>query len=380
MTMSERFSFARWWGIVLKEFVQLRRDRVTFGMIIGIPIIQMTLFGFAINTDPKHLPTAVILADQSEFTRSFVAAMRNSAYFDIVATLPDQESGRRALTQGRVLFVLDIPENFTRDLVKGARPSVLVEADATDSTAVGTALAALPSLARSVLQKDLTGPLSRLAVADPAFDVQIHRLYNPEAITQYNVVPGLMGVILTMTMVMMTGLAITRERERGTMENLLATPVLPIEVTTGKIIPYVAIGLLQVAIILLAARFVFGVPVVGSVVTLYLSALLFVAANLSIGIMLSSLAQNQLQGVQLTFFYFLPNILLSGFMFPFAGMPKWAQFIGDLLPLTYFNRLVRGILLKGAGWADLWPHLWPMAVFMVVVMSIAVRVYRRTLD
>jgi len=380
MSMRERFSVARWWGVARKEFLQLRRDRVTFAMIIGIPIIQMTLFGFAINTDPKHLPTAVILADQSEFTRSFVAAMRNSAYFDVVSTLPDQESGRRALNQGKVLFVLDIPEGFTRELVKGAHPSLLVEADATDSTAVGTALAALPSIAQSVLQKDLKGPLSSLAVADAAFDVQVHRLYNPEAITQYNVVPGLMGVILTMTMVMMTGLAITRERERGTMENLLATPVLPIEVTTGKIIPYVAIGLLQVSIILLAARFVFGVPVVGSVVTLYLSALLFVAANLSVGIMLSSLAQNQLQGVQLTFFYFLPNILLSGFMFPFAGMPRWAQLVGNLLPLTYFNRLVRGILLKGAGWADLWPHVWPMLVFMLVVMTVAVRFYRRTLD
>jgi len=380
MSMRERFSFARWWGVARKEFLQLRRDRITFAMIIGIPIIQMALFGFAINTDPKHLPTAVVLADQSEFTRSFIAAMRNSEYFDIVSTLPDQESGRRALTQGKVLFVLDVPQGFTRELVKGAHPSLLVEADATDSTAVGTALGALPSIAQSVLQKDLKGPLSSLAVADAAFDVKVHRLYNPEAITQYNVVPGLMGVILTMTMVMMTGLAITRERERGTMENLLATPVLPIEVTTGKILPYVAIGLLQVSIILLAARFVFGVPVVGSVVTLYLSALLFVAANLSVGIMLSSLAQNQLQGVQLTFFYFLPNILLSGFMFPFAGMPRWAQFIGNLLPLTYFNRLVRGILLKGAGWADLWPHVWPMLVFMLVVMTVAVRFYRRTLD
>ena len=380
MSMRERFSFARWWGVARKEFLQLRRDRVTFAMIVGIPIIQMTLFGFAINADPKHLPTAVILADQSEFTRSFIAAMRNSEYFDIVSSLPDEQSGHRALVQGKVLFVLNVPEGFTRDLAKGARPSLLVEADATDSTAVGNALAALPSLARTVLQKDLTGPLSRLAIAEPAFDVQVHRLYNPDAITQYNVVPGLMGVILTMTMVMMTGLAVTRERERGTMENLLATPVLPIEVTTGKILPYVAIGLLQVSIILVAARYVFGVPVVGSVVTLYLSALLFVAANLSVGIMLSSLAQNQLQGVQLAFFYFLPNILLSGFMFPFAGMPRWAQFIGNLLPLTYFNRLVRGILLKGADWTDLWPHLWPMMVFMVVVMTFAVRFYRRTLD
>jgi len=233
--MNQRFSIARWWGIVRKEFLQLRRDRVTFAMIIAIPIIQMTLFGFAINNDPKHLPTAVITADQSEFTRSFLAAMRNSDYFDIVATLPDEDSGRRALVQGKVLFVLDIPAGFTRDLVKGAHPSLLVEVDATDSTAVGASINALPSIAQSVLQKDLTGALSGLAVGAPAFDVQVHRLYNPEGITQYNVVPGLMGVILTMTMVMMTGLAITRERERGTMENLLATPVLPIEVTTGKI-------------------------------------------------------------------------------------------------------------------------------------------------
>jgi len=378
--MRERFSFARWWGIVRKEFLQLRRDRVTFAMIIGIPLIQMTLFGFAINTDPKHLPTAVIESDQSEFTRSLIAAMRNSEYFDILATLPDEQSGRRALTQGKVLFVLNIPAGFTRDLVKGARPSLLLEADATDSTAVGTAIAALPSLAQSVLQKDLTGPLSPLAAGPAAFDVQIHRLYNPESITQYNVVPGLMGVILTMTMVIMTGLAITRERERGTMENLLATPVLPIEVTTGKVLPYVAIGLLQATIILLAARFAFAIPVTGNLLLLYLASLLFIAATLAVGIMMSSLSQNQLQGVQLAFFYFLPNILLSGFLFPFAGMPRWAQAIGNVLPLTYFNRLVRAILLKGAGWGDVWPHIWPMMIFLLVMMGIAVRVYRRTLD
>jgi ABC-2 type transport system permease protein len=379
--MRAEFSVARWWAIVRKEFLQLRRDRITFAMIIAIPIIQMTLFGFAINTDPRHLPAAVIAADDSEFTRSFVAAMRNSTYFDVVATLPDQESARAALTQGRVLFVLDIPADFTRDLVKGRRPALRMDVDATDPGAVGPAVAALPFLAQSVLQKDMTGALAGVARrTEPAFDVQLHKLYNPEGITQYNVVPGLMGVILTMTMVMMTGLAITRERERGTMENLLATPVLPLEVTSGKIVPYVAIGLLQVTIVVLAAHFVFGVPFLGSVVALYLGALLFIAASLAVGIMLSSLAQNQLQGVQLTFFYFLPNILLSGFMFPFAGMPRWAQSIGNILPLTYFHRVVRGILLKGAGWGDLWPNIWPMAVFMAVVMMIAVRVYRRTLD
>ncbi|KVQ64942.1 ABC transporter permease [Burkholderia territorii] len=378
--LRESFSVARWWSIVLKEFLQLRRDRVTFAMIVGVPIIQLALFGFAINTDPKHLPTAMIVADSSPFARSFVAAMRNSAYFDIVATLPDETAGRHALARGDVQFVLSVPADFSKRLLRGERPSLLVEADATDPVATASAIGALPGLVQPVADKDLTGPLAHLNGRPAAFDVVLHRLYNPEGITQYNVVPGLMGVILTMTMVMMTGLAITRERERGTMENLLATPVRPLEVMTGKIVPYVFIGLIQVSIILAAARYVFDVPFVGGVFAIYLSALLFIAANLTVGITLSSLAQNQLQAMQLAVFYFLPNILLSGFMFPFAGMPKWAQFVGNLLPLTYFNRLVRGILLKGNDWADLWPSVWPVAVFTLVVMGIALRFYRRTLD
>lgn len=380
MSTGTGFSLMRWWSVVLKEFLQLRRDRVTFAMIVGIPIVQLALFGFAINTDPKHLPTAVIVHDQSEFSRSFIAAMRNSAYFDIVETLPDEEAGRRALAQGRVQFVLNIPVDFSRKLLRGEHPSLLVEADATDPTATHTAVAALPNLVQPVADKDITGPLAHLNGTPGAFGVQVHNLYNPEGITQYNVVPGLMGVILTMTLVMMTGLAVTRERERGTMENLLATPVLPVEVMTGKIIPYVAIGLIQASIILIATRFVFHVPFVGSPIAIYLASLLFIAANLTVGITLSSLAQNQLQAMQLTMFYFLPNILLSGFMFPFAGMPKWAQFIGNFLPLTYFNRLIRGIMLKGDGWADLWPSVWPMVLFTAVVMAIALRFYRRTLD
>lgn len=374
------FSVARWWSIVLKEFLQLKRDRITFAMIVGIPVIQLALFGYAINTDPKHLPTAVVIGDDSPFSRSFIAGMKNSAYFDVTATLPDEAAARHALARGDVQFVLNIPVDFSRRLLRGERPTLLVEADATDPTAIMTAVAALPGLVAPVAAKDLTGPLAHLNGQPAAFDVQVHRLYNPEGITQYNVVPGLMGVILTMTMVMMTGLAITRERERGTMENLLATPVRPVEVMTGKIIPYVAIGLVQATIIAAAARFVFDVPFEGSLIALYLSALLFIAANLTVGIMLSALAQNQLQAMQLTMFYFLPNLLLSGFMFPFGGMPRWAQTIGNLLPLTYFNRLVRGILLKGNGWADLWPSVWPLGVFTVVVMAVAVRVYRRTLD
>ncbi len=374
------FSFARWWSIVLKEFLQLLRDKVTVRMITVIPVMQMLLFGYAINTDPKHMTTAVIAADHSEFTRSYIAAMKNSEYFDIVAEYPNEEAGRAALAQGKVQFVLNIPANFTRDLLRGERPSLLVEADATDPTATGLALAAVPQLVQSVASKDLTGPLAKFSGGLPAFDVQVHRLFNPEGLSQYNVVPGLMGVILSMTMVMMTGLAMTRERERGTMENLLATPVTPIEVMTGKIMPYIFIGLIQSTIILLGARFLFHVPFAGSVIAIYLAALLFIAASLTVGITLSSIAQNQLQAMQLTMFYFLPNMLLSGFMFPFQGMPKWAQFIGNLLPLTYFNRLIRGILLKGNGWSDLWPSIWPLMVFTAIVMAIAVRFYRRTLD
>ena len=374
------FSFARWWAMVLKEFLQLRRDRISFAMIIGIPIAQLILFGFAINTDPKHMPAAILDADRSEFTRSFISALEKSEYFEIAGQVPDEAAGRRALARGEVLFVVNIPADFTRRLLRGERPAVLVEADATDPMAMGMALSSVSQAARSALRKNTDGALSHLAGAPEAFEVRVHRLYNPEGITQYNIVPGLMGVILTLMMVLMTGLAITRERERGTMENLLAMPVLSIEVMTGKIVPYIAIGLVQATLILVAALGLFHVPFEGNLVTLYGVALLFVAANLTVGITLSSLAKNQLQAMQMTVFYFLPNILLSGFMFPFQGMPKWAQAIGNILPLTYFNRLVRNIFLKGGEWGDLWPNIWPMMVFTVVVMAIATKFYRKTLD
>jgi len=380
MTRNSVFSLARWWSIVRKEFLQLRRDRVTFAMIVGVPIIQMALFGYAINTDPKHLDTAVINADNTDITRSLLWGMKNSNYFKFVGELPNEAAAREALNQGKVFFVVNIPAGFTRQLLRHERPAVLIEADATDPIAAGNALFAINGIVQTVIEKELKGPLALLAGTPTPFDVRVHRLYNPDAITQYNVVPGLMGVILTLTMVMMTGLAITRERERGTMENLLAMPATPIEVMTGKLLPYIGIGLIQSSIILLAARFVFHVPFFGNIGAIYLVALLFVAANLTVGITLSSLAQNQLQAVQLTVFYFLPNILLSGFMFPFQGMPGWAQFLGNLLPLTYFNRLIRGILLKGNGWTDSWPNVWPLIVFTLIVMTVAVKTYRQTLD
>jgi ABC-2 type transport system permease protein len=279
-----------------------------------------------------------------------------------------------------VQFVLTIPPDFTRRLLRGDRPPLLLEADATDPSATGNAISAALQLPQSVATKDLVGPLAPLAGGQPPFEVRLHNLYNPEGITQYFIVPGLIGVILSMTLVLMTGLAITRERERGTMENLLAMPVTPLEVMSGKIVPYILIGLMQITIILVAAKLMFNVPFEGSLITFYCAALFFIAANLTIGISLSSLAQNQLQAMQLTMFYFLPNILLSGFMFPFQGMPVWARAIGEVLPLTHFNRMVRGILLKGNGWPDLWPEFWPIALFIVVVMFIALRFYRRTLD
>jgi ABC-2 type transport system permease protein len=380
MKYSNGFSLARWWAIVLKEFIQLKRDRITFGMILGIPILQMALFGYAINTNPKHLDTAIISADDTDITRSLIAAMQNSSYFKVVGTLPNEQAGREALARGQLLFVINIPAGFTRELLRHEHPSLLIEADATDPTATVGALAAINGIVQSVTQKELTGPLAMLQVGSPPFSVAVHQLYNPDDITQYNVVPGLMGVILTLTMVIMTGLASTRARARGTMENLLAMPATPLEVMTGKLLPYVGIGLIQASIILLAARFIFHVPFFGNIGAVYLATLLFIAATLTVGIAFSSLAQNQLQAIQLSVFYFLPNILLSGFMFPFKGMPGWAQFIGNLLPLTYFNRLIRGILLKGNGWADSWPSVWPLIIFTLVLMAIAAATYRKTLD
>ncbi len=380
MRFVSTFSFARWWAIVLKEFLQLKRDKVTFAMMIILPIIQLTLFGFAINTDPKHLPTAVVSYDKSEFTRTLISAMQTSEYFTIDTRYTTPSEAQEALKKGEILFILTIPSDFTQKLLRGERPSLLLEADATDPVAVSTALASMEGITAQVAKKDLTGSLSRLSTQIKPFDVRVHRLYNPNGINQYNIIPGLMGTIMTMTLTMMTALAITRERERGTMENLLSTPARPLEIMSGKIIPYVFIGLIQATLILSASYFVFNVPFNGSVILAYGVALLFIAVNLTIGITISSLAQNMLQALQLTIFYFLPSILLSGFMFPFSGMPKWAQHIGELLPLTYFNRLIRGIVLKDNNLAILWPNIWPLMVIGLIMMVLAVKFYKKTLD
>ncbi len=374
------FSWSRFVAVVVKEFIQMRRDRLTFAMMVGIPLLQLILFGFAINSDPKHLPTAVLSADHSEFSRSFIRAMENSDYFVVVKQVASEAEADRLLAEGDVQFVVNIPENFSRKLQRGEHPVVLVEADATDPSATGNAIVAISTLAQTAINRDLQGALQPLISKPAPFEVRIHRRYNPEGITQYNIVPGLMGVILTMTMIMMTGLAMTRERERGTMENLLATPVRPFEVMAGKIVPYILVGYIQVTLILLAAWLIFNVPMLGSVPLLYVIVLVFIAANLSVGMMFSTIAKNQMQAMQMTFFFFLPSLLLSGFMFPFRGMPQWAQTIGEALPLTHFLRMVRGILLKGNGLMDTLPHLWPIALFILVVVGIGLKRYRKTLD
>jgi len=374
------FNVRRFWAIAVKEFIQMRRDRVTFAMMVGIPLLQLILFGFAINMNPKHLPTAVFSADHSVFSRTLIWSLRNSAYFDIVRVAESEAEIQSMLRLGQVQFVLHIPEDFSRKLLRGEHPSLLLEADATDPAATSYALMALNSLATSAFDRDLKGPVRMLRATPGPVELRTHRHYNPENITQYNIVPGLLGVVLTMTMVVITALAITRERERGTMENLLSTPARPGEVMIGKIIPYVLVGYIQVGLILLAARVLFQVPMVGSLMLLLSVMLLFIGATLAMGITFSTLARNQLQAVQMAFFFFLPNILLSGFMFPFRGMPVWAQWIGDVLPLTHFLRIVRGILLKGNGVAQIWPELWPIALFMVVMLSLGIRRYRQTLD
>ncbi|MDD2898247.1 MAG: ABC transporter permease [Desulfuromonadaceae bacterium] len=380
MNEQSQFSAARLWAIVIKEFIQMRRDRLTFGMIVGIPVVQLMLFGFAINGDPKHLPTTVVMADSSQYSRTILSALKNSDYFRFTGEVLSEAQADAALARGEVQFVVTIPENFSRTLLRGERPAILVEADATDPSAVGNATAALRTLLESSLQRDLTGPFAYLAGSAATVDLRVHARYNPEGISQYNIVPGLMGVVLTMTMVMITGLAITRERERGTMENLLSMPTRPLEVLLGKIIPYIFVGYIQVGLILIAARFLFHVPMAGSITLLLLCVSVFITANLAMGITFSTLAKNQLQAVQMTFFFFLPSLLLSGFMFPFRGMPEWAQCVGEMLPLTHFLRIIRGILLKGNGLGEVMPHIWPIGLFAIVILTIGVKRYRRTLD
>jgi ABC-2 type transport system permease protein len=374
------FSFERLFAVLAKEFIQMRRDRLTAAMVLGVPVLQLMLFGFAINLNPKNLPTAIAIDDPGRFGRSIVAALVNSSYFQIVEQTNSPAHARRLLNEGKVTFVVEIPVDFTRNIVRGGQPSLVIEADATDPAAGSYALAAFNTLATTALRDDLVGPLAARTQGSPPFQVITHLLYNPESNTQYNIVPGLLAVILTMTMVLLTCLALTRERERGTYENLLAMPATPLEIMLGKIGPNILIGAIQSGVILLMARYVFDVPMLGSLTILSLGLGVYIVALLAVGYTFSTIAKNQLQAMQMTVFFLLPSILLSGFAFPFAGMPRWAQWLGEILPATHFLRIVRGVLLKGNGWTETWPEVWPLLIFLLTVMTLAVARFRRTLD
>jgi ABC-2 type transport system permease protein len=369
-------TLARIRAVLVKEVIQMRRDRLTFAMIIGIPILQLVLFGYAINTDPKRLPTGMVLVDPGPVARALMAGMQSSNYFDVETGLSEDQA-RQSLDAGRLAFVVTVPSGFHADLARGRKAQIVVEADATDPAASANAIAALPEIMRRALAASFDRPIAGPA---PAAEVVVHRLYNPEGVNTYNIVPGLLGTILTLSTTLMTALALTREIERGTMENLLAMPVRPVEIMVGKILPYIGLGLVQVFVILLAAFFLFAVPMEGSLALLLSAVLLFIAANVTLGYTFSTLARTQMQAMQMTFFFFLPSLLLSGFMFPFRGMPEWAQIIGQILPLTHFLRAVRGVMLKGNDLLLTLPHLWPVAAFLLVIGAVALLRFRRTLD
>jgi ABC-2 type transport system permease protein len=374
------FSLQRVTAVMVKEFTQLVRDRLTYAMILVIPLVQLLLFGYAINDQPRHLPTAVLAQEDTVLARSVLAAVRNSSYFDLTATARTPAELDEMLRRGTVQFAITIPGDFTRRVIRGDDPQILVEADASDPAATGPATAALAGLPAQALERDLAGLAATRGQTTAPFQVAIHNLYNPESITAYNIVPGLLGVILSLTLVMMTALGVTRERERGTMEFLLSTPVEPLEVMVGKLAPYVIVGAVQTLVVLILARLLFNVPMQGGWIGLGVGILLFIVGSLALGFLISTLARNQLQAMQMGMFYFMPTILLSGFIFPFPGMPIWAQAVGTCLPVTHFLRIVRGALLKGQGLADAWPSLLALAAFVCAVTALAVARYQRTLD
>jgi ABC-type multidrug transport system permease subunit len=371
------FSVRRLRALLRKEWIQVTRDAITLRFIIAIPIMQLFLFGYAINTNPQNLPTGLLTVEYSKYQRTVVAALRNSGYYDI-RTLSSEAEAQRALAQGELMFVISFPPNFDRAVDRGEIPSVLIDADATDPSAIGNATAALGVLT-SVLDRDLP-PARRAKTASPAFQFVIHARYNPEQLTALNIVPGLICIVVMMSTLFMTTLSITKERERGTMENLLAMPVRPFEVMLAKITPYVVIGYIQVLIILAASAFFFALPLRGSLLTLLVALGVFIAGNLALGITFSTVSANQMQAIQFAQFTLLPAFLLSGFMFPFRGMPLWAQWIGEMFPTTHAMRIVRGVLLKGNGAAEIMPDLWPMALFAAAAVAVAVWFYRETLE
>jgi len=374
------FSLARFLAVLTKEFIQMRRDRVTFAMMVGLPIGQLLLFGFIINSDARHMPTLLELNDSGPLTRAIISSMSVSDYFDIQGTVVGPAEGETALREGRASFVVVVPAQFERDVVRGLRPNLLVVADASDPAAVGGAVGALSGIMQVAMAETFSGPLAGVAPAPPPFGVSVQKMYNPEGKTSTNIVPGLLAIILSMTMVMMTAVAIVKESERGTMEMLIATPARPFEVMLGKILPYVFVGYVQTAVFLLTGLTLFGVPFEGSWWAFFVGFNLFIVVNLALGFLISAAARSQMQAMQLSIFTILPSVLLSGFLFPFAAMPGWAQVLGNIVPATHFLRVVRTVMLKGGDIGDIAGELWALVALLVVISAIAMLRYRQTLD
>lgn len=378
--MTAFLSIDRFAAVLVKEFLQMRRDRMTFAMMIALPVVQLLLFGYAINSDPRHMPTLIEMNDSGPVSRAMVSALSNSTYFDIQNPVAGAAAAEKAFRQGDATFVVTIPPNFERDVIRGESPNILIEADASDPTATGGAVAALSGIVSSAINQALPGAVSDLAAGPEPFGVIVHRNYNPAGITTYNIVPGLLAIILSMTMIMVTAIAIVRERERGTLETLIATPVRPAEVMAGKILPYVLVGFVQTAVFFIVARLLFNVPFDGALGGFVLGLNLFIVVNLALGFLFSTVARNQMQAMQMSFFFIMPSILLSGFLFPFAGMPGWAQSLGTAIPATHFIRIIRKVMLKGAELPDLWPDMLALTGIMAVVTAVALFRYRQTLD
>ncbi len=378
--MSAIFSFGRLAALLAKEAIQMRRDRITFGMMFGVPLLQLVLFGFAINNDPKDLPAALVTTSHDHYTRAMVSALELTGYYRFDYVVASKAQGEALIENGAVAFVVTIPSDFARRVERGDRPQILIEADATDPAVASGAISTLGTVASQALQREQSSEAQAARQAANALEVIVHRRYNPEGITQYNIVPGLLGVILQMTMVMMTSMALTRESERGTMENLLAMPASPVEIMLGKVLPYLAVGAVQVAVVLGAAKLLFSVPFVGSIWLLLTGVLIFVLSLVLLGYAISTVARTQMQAMQLTFFYFLPSLLLSGFMFPFRGMPGWAQVLGELFPLTHFLRVIRAVMLKGADYPAVHGEMMILGLFVAFFAAVALLRFRRTLD
>ena len=374
------FSLGRLGAMLIKEFIQMRRDRITFGMMLGVPLVQLVLFGYAINTDPKQLPAALVALGSDRYTRAIVSSLEMTGYYRFDHIVGSTAEAEQLMASGEVAFVVTVPSDLARRVDRKDHPSILIEADATDPAVASGAISTVSTVASRALLREQGQEQAAAATAEGQLDVIVHRRYNPESVSQYNIVPGLLGVILQMTMVMMTSIALTREAERGTMENLLAMPTSPAEIMLGKVLPYLVVGAVQVAVVLVAAKLLFAIPFVGSLGLLLLSVLSFVFALVLLGYTISTMARTQMQALQLTFFFFLPSLLLSGFMFPFRGMPQWAQTLGEFFPLTHFLRVVRAIMLKGAEFPAVAFEIGILCVFIAAYAALALLRFRRTLD